>query len=124
MKIEPIDIDREAASLFRLTPGMRVWWPVDVEIDDMLYGVPSLARLWSDRLSDPSSETPVAIDTDDPATVGCMHVQVEEAEGLGMTVEVYRVGNGWFSTDCRGDGGPTRGAALVAAMRKFKEGQR
>lgn len=107
MKAAPTDIDREAARLFTVGRGMTygrecagsVVWNVshgqDVEAD--------------------------AIDTDDPATVGCMLAQVEQAEGLGMTVEVYRVGAGWFSTDCRcGAGGPTRGAALVAAMRQIK----
>ena len=61
-----------------------------------------------------------AIDTDDPATVGCMLAQVEEAEGLGIPVEVYLSTPDWWTTDCRGHGGPTRGAALVAAMKALK----
>lgn len=138
MKTEPTDIDREAASLFRLTPGMRAWWPVDVEIDDMFFGVPSLARLCNDRLIDPSSETPVAIDTDDPATVGCMLAQVEQAANHTLS-EVADNGEDhrrperrhavmvWSArANCErheAAHGPTRGAALVAAMRKLKNGE-
>ena len=114
MKTEPTDIDREAAQLFVAAPGMRVAYASHVNGREKFE--------WC-RVRDGARGvygTPYAIDTDDPATVGCIHVQVEQAEGLGMTVEVYSLPGGWFGTGCPGEGGRTRGAALVSAMRAIK----
>ena len=123
MKTEPTDIDREAARLFVPAPGMRVWFLHDGTPSRILNGAG--AARWERGGSDFAVETsgPLgldALDTDDPATVGCMLAQVEEAEGLGIPVEVYLSTPDWWTTDCRGHGGPTRGAALVAAMKALK----
>ena len=108
MKTEPTDLDREAAALFDANAGgLRSW----------LEGIG-----WC-RVANETQAGAVyadAIDTDDPATVGCMLVQVEAAEGEGLPVDVYCLTRGWFGTSCVGGGGPTRGAALVAAMRELK----
>ena len=72
-----------------------------------------------------------ALDTDDPATVGCMLAQVEDAAGarVDMTWDwdwatrsfIEYVAH-WQGDDCIGVArrGRTRGAALVAAMKAIK----
>ena len=106
MKAEPTDIDREAARLFAPAPGMRSWLHCD--------GVPS--RILSD-----SPITRWAIDTDDPATVGCMLAQVEDAAGESVEMVRYScLAEAVWTCGPPGATGRTRGAALVAAMRVLK----
>ena len=107
MKTKPTETDREAGRVFVPLAAMRVMWS-------------ATSRRW-ERVADGTAHTgcPFAIDTDDPATVGCMLAQVEAAAGPvvliwdawkdGMTHYVVRYLDKWS--------GPTRGAALVAAMR-------
>ena len=122
MKTTPTDIDRKAARMFTPAPGMRVWQTAEartigprrvIEVDE------------NDIKTEGGwSRLPIcAIDTDDPATVGCMLAQVEAAAGAvvliwdawkdGMTHYVVRYLDKWS--------GPTRGAALVAAKRALAE---
>lgn len=135
MKTEHADIDREAAGLFTAAPGMRAW-------SMFCHGRVQAASAAPDGIvhatlsGDGSYEAlafAVALDTDDPATVGCMLAQVEaSAPGLAVSVADRRH-NLPGDSDRRflvlvdhAEGhqttatGPTRGAALVAAMRKLK----
>ena len=127
MKTEPTDIDREAAGLFNAAPGMRVVYVSSVN---------GRRKLEWCRVRDGASGVygaPDALDTDDPATVGCMLAQVDSlAEGCGVTIAdrrrtipgdserrfmvVIDHAEGHQTTAT----GPSRGAALVAAMRKLK----
>ena len=138
MKTEPTDLDRRAAQLFVPRRGMRVWFTepgAEERACTVLEFSPSRCnwdakqpRAWVAwdgsggacgwvRLAYAS-----AIDTDDPATVGCMLAQVEtEAGPVSMTWDrwsdgqehyVIRYGDRWR--------GPTRATALVAAMRALK----
>ena len=141
MKAEPTDMDREAARLFTAAPGMRVIW------SDRLYGG-LWARIsvagervagcyevgtgtwdiWSMGMRGLD-----AIDTDDAATVGAMLTQVEAARP-GATVSVIdrllTLPNDpvrRFAALVTSEAGvqdvftrPTRGAALVAAMRAVR----
>jgi len=112
MKTKPTETDREAGRVFVPLAAMRVMWS-------------ATSKRW-DRVADGTAHTghPFAIDTDDPATVGCMLAQVEAA--AGETVDLWthsRHTEVEYEVD-RYDGatlgsGPTRGAALVAAMRAF-----
>lgn len=137
MKTEPTAIDREAATLFAPAPGMRVhaWgrW-VRVATDD--YGLRECDEVVTDAHSSVGVD---ALDTDDPATVGCMLAQVRERVGSIWLQPLWRVsipadapyhgetmatvtGRVWSvmtSTGSAGDG-PTEGAALVSAMRAIK----
>lgn len=127
MKTEPTDIDREAAGLFNAAPGMRVVYVSSVN---------GRRKLEWCRVRDGANGVygaPHALDTDDPATVGCMLAQVEaSAPGLAVSV-ADRWHNLPGDSDRRflvlvdhAEGhqttatGPTRGATLVAAMRKLK----
>jgi len=143
MKINPTGIDREAATLFAPAPGMRVH--VGDAQDDALVRVDwcrVAESTWAGglllhRLSSSQALAScvdiIAIDTDDPATAGVMLSQVEATHGSPVDV-VWRWKTAgtieYVAEWCEGDSfvdtaaGPTRGAALVAAMRKFKEGQR
>lgn len=90
MKPDPTDLDREAATLFRPAPGMRAWFLHD--------GTPSrilndggMAR-WERGGCDFAVETsgPLgldALDTDDPATLGCMLAQVLDARPGSVSLE-------------------------------------
>lgn len=128
MKTEPTDIDREAARLFVPAPGMRVWFLHDGTPSRILNGAG--AARWERGGSDFAVETsgPLgldALDTDDPATVGCMLAQVEDAAGTDdVSVEKLRPYGRGFAVFIRGSyshaPGPTKGAALVAAMRALK----
>lgn len=119
VKARPSELDREAAHLFSPAPGVRAWvhgaWArgVPSTLDDSTVFLPEGS---SYGLIRGAAE---AFDTDDPATVGVMLVQVEQAEGLGLAVEVYSLPGGEFGTSCPGEGGPTRGSALVAAIRQI-----
>lgn len=117
MKTEPTDIDREAAGLFKCVDGMRAGWCYT-----SVTSVPPKNRcIWERICSD--DKVPDALDTDDPATVGCMLAQVEALAGPvvliwdawkdGITHYVVRYLDKWS--------GPTRGAALVAAKRALAE---
>ena len=124
MKTTPTDIDRKAARLFTPAPGMRVWQTAEartigprrvIEVDE------------NDIKTEGGwSRLPIcAIDTDDPATVGCMLAQVEDVAGYPVDAWSHsRHAGTEFEID-RYDGatlgsGPTRGAALVEAMRAMK----
>lgn len=130
MKTEPTDIDREAARLFAPAPGMRVWTRhakgrlVD---HDGKYGTVTGEGSWE------AMAVVLAIDTDDPATVGCMLAQVMAADTSDPRVfEAFYhshadtrppTGRGWTVTigdlhNCGIDG--RIGAALVDTMAALK----
>lgn len=127
MKARPTDLDRKAATLFTPAPGTRAYvagaW---VRVADADYGYDEDGQCASDI----HSVFPVdAIDTDDPATVGCMLAHVEAAtDGSAVTMSDRRCSMPHDSerrfmvlVDLKDGGqttatGPTRGAALVAAM--------
>ncbi len=134
MKTQPTDIDREAASLFEPAPGMRVAYR------SIFHG---RAKMEWCRVRDGRNciyGGVDGIDTDDPATVGCMLAQVEErGGGVIWTQPHWRVsipddapyhgkttatiiGRSWSVMTIDGvvGDGPTEGAALVAVMRKLK----
>ena len=128
MKTEPTDIDREAALLFVLAPGMRasysrrglLGWGWLIDTDEGLW---LFCENWPGFTVD--SVDIDALDTDDPATVGCMLAQVEDAAGTDdVSVEKLRPYGRGFAVFIRGSyshaPGPTKGAALVAAMRALK----
>lgn len=127
MKTEPNEVDREAAQMFTPAPGMRVVYVSSVN---------GRRKLEWCRVRDGANGVygaPHALDTDDPATAGCMLAQVEAAaEGCGVTIADRRCtipGDGerrFMVVIDHAEGhqttatGPSRGAALVAAMRKLK----
>lgn len=121
MKTEPTDIDREAARLFVCVDGMRAGWCYT-----SITVVPPRNRCMWERVCYDGKE-PDALDTDDPATVGCMLAQVEAVVGKpidtwmstkGPMPELpYSVESGPYVTIGRG---ATRGHALLAAMRGLK----
>ena len=113
MKTEPTETDREAARLFDANcRGLRVYlagigWCI-------VSTVRSHFRVEAD-----------AIDTDDPATVGVMLAQVDEAlDAVGCPgAYLHPWAGGWAvrrGTALRRYPGPTKGAALVAAMKALK----
>jgi hypothetical protein len=130
MKTEPTDLDREAARLFAHMPGMRVMhsdggWG---RIAEAAWAGAALLHRTGDSMAASVAQI-AAIDTDDPATVGCMLTQVEAMRpGQAVTV-VDRLRSlpgehgRRFAVLVEHDGaetvatGPTRGAALVVAMR-------
>lgn len=133
MKTEPTDIDREAALLFVLAPGMRasysrrglLGWGWLIDTDEGLW---LFCENWPGFTVD--SVDIDALDTDDPATVGCMLSQVEDAAAARVDLVWQWSGKGvvewraqWQRDDDIGVGhsGPTRGAALVAAMRSINK---
>lgn len=142
MKTNPTDIDREAARLFVTAPGMVAWR----SINDFCVGPHRVIDVHGDGLHLPAGGPQmqrggwswfpvVAFDTDDPATAGVMLAQVEAKKheilsaGDRTPVDVRWVWSGphvlgfvvGFEDEILGEG-PTRGAALVAAMRFVKEG--
>lgn len=122
MKTIPTELDREAARLFDANcRGLRAY------LDGFGWCVVSTVR-------DHFRVEAEAIDTDDPATVGCMLAQVEGMRpGLAVTIVdrlvtipnepdrrfAVLVSNGYGVQDVFT--GPTRGAALVAAKRALTE---
>ncbi len=132
MKTEATDIDREAASLFDAEPGMRVFHDlcgfgrVLTHVSDEYYMVH-----WDKQ---PGAEARIiAFDTDDPATVGVMLAQIEYevvGDGVAVTdvmishpgdaVRSYAIGIDRLNGERDTETGPTRGAALVAVMRKLR----
>lgn len=129
---EPTDLDREAAIFFKPARGMRVRTTYEPrEWGVVLFYAEDEDGLWPDAAAwTPGGannrvhlfERIEALDTDDPATVGCMIDQVEQAEGNNTSVEVYRMSNEWywFTQNRCGRDSSTRGAALVAAMKALK----
>ena len=128
MKTEPADLDRQAAHLLTAAPGMRVWnseggWG---RLAEAAWAGAVLAHWTFDSMADHGARID-AIDTDDPATVGCMLAQVEaEAQA---SVELWHCPDDppeesgvvfIRARDFASYPGPTRGAALVAAMRAIK----
>ncbi len=140
MKDEPTELDREAAIFFKPARGMRVRTTYEPrEWGIVLFYAADEDGLWPDAAAwtPGGANTRVhlferieALDTDDPATVGAMLSQFEGATGervdlmwgwrnVGGSVE-------YVSQWQQGDGtihvhlGPTRGAALVAAMKALK----
>ena len=135
MKTEPTALDREAATLFTPAPGMRAI------MSDSLFGGRWVRIAVADKKLAGCYETSPdtwdaygkdwwgmdALDTDDPATVGCMLAQVEAVVGKpidtwmstkGPMPELpYAVESGPYVTIGRG---ATRGHALLAAMRGLK----
>jgi len=145
MKTTPTDIDREAAILFSPAPGMRAFTCGAIYDGERgrVIAVPEglCIALESLKIEMRDGTAPlmsiIAIDTNDPATVGCMLAQVEQAANHTLSEvadngEDYRrperrhVVMVWSAREnCErheAAHGPTRGAALVAAMRKFKNG--
>ena len=157
MKTAPTDIDREAATLFTPSPGMRVMHeiahvvrPASHKGREVCEMRPAWVRIVTARDAGTCRAFAVegnatvgrrayqmeyfvarasmflqAIDTDDPATVGCMLAQVEDAAGTDdVSVEKLRPYGRGFAVFIRGSyshaPGPTKGAALVAAMRALK----
>lgn len=129
-KTMPVEFDSAATRLFSPAPGVRAWvhgvWA---------RGVPSTLDDSTVFLPEGSSYGLVrgaveALDTDDPATVGVMLSQVEAACGKPVDLLWRRTRAGdveyvveWFDPPSRlikTPPGPTRGAALVAAMRQLK----
>ncbi len=130
LKTQPTDIDREAASLFEPAPGMLMWRTIAERSVSNRLGS-GCAGAFS-TLTGAHDES-VSIDTDDPATVGAMLAQVEAAaEGSGVTIADRRrtipgdAERRFMVIIDHAEGrqttatGPTRGAALVAVMRKLK----
>lgn len=135
MKTEPTDIDREAAGLFTASHGMRVWRAISPET----MSSPSLV-IEAEAGPGVGVRTELgwswfricAIDTDDPATVGQMLAQVEALRPGQAVSIVDRLRSlpgedeRRFAVLVEHDGaqtvttGPTRGAALVEAMKALK----
>lgn len=124
MKAEPTDVDREAAHLFVPAPGMRVFMARARWLETGRIIASDDAEHWvvcESNVSVLLSTRPDAVDTDDPATVGCMLAQVEDAAGepvemVRYSFHAYAV----WTCNLPGAYGWTRGAALVAAMRVLK----
>ena len=138
MKTEPTDLDREAARLFTPAPGMRMWIWLETGEDAVRFlgrtGVASNPLAFDETRFEAVVEIltgrfrVTAIDSDDPATVGAMVAQfdrhavtvVDRRDVLPGDVERR------FAVLAEFDGaqtlttGPTRGAALVAAMKAIK----
>lgn len=142
MKTEPTETDREAARLFVAAPGMRIrakmhnvedgFWSRASRHSDV-GGVFCDAEPTVDECKWVRPLDVAAIDTDDPATVGCMLAQVEQSRPCLAVTIVDRLVTIPGESDRRFAvlvstmggmqdvfPGPTRGAALVAAMRALK----
>lgn len=125
------DLDRLAAEFFEPVPGMRVFVFAagggDTRVSSRWLRVTEPCFAWPGGL-----DCDDAIDTDDPATVGCLVDQIEalRPDQSVTVVDRLHVLPGEverrfmvlvWSADCEtATTGPTRGAALVAAMRALK----
>lgn len=140
MRDEPTELDREAAIFFKPAVGMSVRTTYEPrEWGVVLFYAEDEEGLWPEGAAwtPGGANTRVhlferieALDTDDPATVGCMLAQVEDAAGA-LIVSLWW---GWWSVGGRVEyvaqwqrggtihthRGPTRAAALVAAMKALK----
>lgn len=120
MKTEPTADDLGAVELFHAAPGMRVLgpggkWGRVVECDGDTAAISQEGR-FGKVVFGPAT----AIDIDDPATVGAMLAQVDEATGPGDAVDLYfEPGWGWRTAQSM-PAGDERGDALVLTMRKLK----
>ncbi len=130
MKTEPIETDREAAQLFTPAPGTRAWGGHFGEHR----GPVRVLRVEPDGcaiiLSEDDEYNPfvfsdgiVAIDTDDPATRGCMIAQVRATDPFfhvePLAADEFQIH--WLQTYLNGHVFESEGAALVAAMRAIRE---
>lgn len=134
MKDNPTDVDRDAARLFASAPGAVIWRDINNKVVGP-HRVVDLQKGGVQTVNGWSWFPVVAIDTDDPATAGVMLAQVEAKKheilsaGDRTPVDVWWAWAGphdlgfqvVFEDEVLGKG-PTRGAALVAAMRFLKEG--
>ena len=126
MKTTPTPIDCEAATLFACVDGMRAAWSYR-----SVTSVPPRERWMWERVTSDGKE-PDAIDTDDNPTAGEMLAQVESAvPGAAVSIadRLHSIPGDderrfMVIVECNGTQttatGPTRSAALVAAMRAFK----
>lgn len=127
MKTDPTDLDREAATLFRPAPGMRAWmprhdapefwWRVVGDWNATWEGHEEVVHDFSHEHGDPFH----AFDTDDPATLGCMLAQVEEAAGATADLRTVPARDGKTLHEIAFPGVGTwrdftRAASLVKAM--------
>jgi hypothetical protein len=110
MKREATETDREAAGLFSVAPGMRAGWRGSRN---------GVSPVW-ERLLDGTEATPDYLDTDDPATLGCMLAQVRAVHGWASAFTGLYGGQWVACTPFVAYPGVTEGAALVAAMREAK----
>lgn len=119
MKTEPTQLDREAAGLFNCDDGMRAGVQVCIPL-------PGGLRWEWDR----DGICPAALDTDDPATVGCMLAQLERHGAVTVVDRLHSLGepDRRFMVIVERNvaeqetaTGPTRGAALVAMARNLAE---
>lgn len=134
MKTTPTDLDREAARLFRIEVRMRAFTEFArgtvINADPMDDGTICVTLVGEGTYE--ALGRPVAIDADDPATAGQMLAQVE-AMRPGQAVSIVDrlrslpgEDERRFAVLVEHDGaqtvatGPTRGAALVAAMKALK----
>jgi len=135
MKTKPTDMDHEAARLFRVEARMRAFTEFArgtvICLDSMSDGTGCVTLVGEGTYE--ALGRPVAIDTDDPSTVGCMLAQVEQSRpGFAVSI-IDRLATLPDEPDRRFAvlsankpgvqemvTGPTRGAALVAAMKALK----
>jgi len=140
MKTAPTETDREAARLFALAPGMRAWCRIEgAEVVARILGkdpVTMHAHAYAEALGMHLTESlahnfdPAAIDSDDPASVGCMAAQVEQLATLDDIMDRWPDVAGddrWMliatvheTQDAVRLFAPTLGALVVAAMKVLK----
>jgi len=123
---EPTDLDRDAAQLFNVEPGVRAaldgspgWW----RLHDAMSGF--VAGVWM-------ADMPTAIDTDDRATLGVLEGQVLDAIG-DRFAHPWHSEEGWTLRLEKPNEAlhklkvtvwhPARGALFVAIMRALKAGE-
>lgn len=137
MKTTPTELDREAAGLFKTAPGVRAWRTFGHDWVRIMNEDWCAVDVYDAWVSDYAVAHLSALDTDDPATMGCMLAQVEEAEEFGDScvwmepdTDVSGVANGrWLVKRLDGFGGVemladevSKSAAIVSAMRSLKPG--
>lgn len=139
MKLQPTDIDREAAQLFTVARGVRAWVAepgadacactvLELSTPDSEWdpGHPRTWVAWEGRggaCGWVRLAYVAALDTDDPATTGVMEAAIIAA--LGGMPDIwgvhYHCDGGWVvELDDSHYCGATKGAALVAAMRTLR----
>ena len=133
MKTTPTAFDIEAATLFTPAPGTLALFRIGIDAPGRWL------RMAEDMVDSGLYSHPMALDTDDPATVGCMLAQVDESGRRAGHLSRFdeSADSPWQSFDVlfsdeTGETvidngschtfrvvGTSRGAALVAAMRAF-----